>query len=110
MKWIKRFLIFVAAIIAQFLLVFSVTSANYFIKGDFTRTNKYVKTEIQIKKPEEVKKQIEKKKPIRKPKHKKSMSFSKNQVSFSMDFNAVGGSDGAVINDELVTGIRGAAL
>lgn len=108
MKWIKRFLIFVAALLSSFLLVFSVTLANYFIKGDFTRTNKYVKTEIQIKKPEEVKKQIEKKKPTRKPKRQKSTSRSpKSGPRFAMDLNAVGGSDGAVINDELVTGIRG---
>jgi protein TonB len=108
MKWIKRFLIFVAAIFSSFLLVFSVTLANYFIKGDFMRANKYVKTEIQIKKPEEVKKQIEKKKPTRKPKRQKSTSRSpKSGPRFAMDLNAVGGSDGAVINDELVTGIRG---
>ncbi len=108
MKWIKRFLIFVAALLSSFLLVFSVTLANYFIKGDFTRTNKYVKTEIQIKKPEEVKKQIEKKKPTRKPNRQKSTSRSpKSGPRFAMDLNAVGGSDGAVINDELVTGIRG---
>ncbi len=108
MKWIKRFLIFVAAIFSSFLLVFSVTLANYFIKGDFMRANKYVKTEIQIKKPEEVKKQIEKKKPTRKPNRQKSTSRSpKSGPRFAMDLNAVGGSDGAVINDELVTGIRG---
>lgn len=108
MKWIKRFLISVAAIFSSFLLVFSVTLANYFIKGDFMRANKYVKTEIQIKKPEEVKKQIEKKKPTRKPNRQKSTSRSpKSGPRFAMDLNAVGGSDGAVINDELVTGIRG---
>lgn len=108
MKWIKRFLIFVVAIFSSFLLVFSVTLANYFIKGDFMRANKYVKTEIQIKKPEEVKKQIEKKKPTRKPNRQKSTSRSpKSGPRFAMDLNAVGGSDGAVINDELVTGIRG---
>ena len=108
MKWIKRFLISVAAIFSSFLLVFSVTLANYFIKGDFIRANKYVKTEIQIKKPEEVKKQIEKKKPTRKPNRQKSTSRSpKSGPRFAMDLNAVGGSDGAVINDELVTGIRG---
>lgn len=108
MKWIKRFLIFVAATFSSFLLVFSVTLANYFIKGDFMRANKYVKTEIQIKKPEEVKKQIEKKKPTRKPNRQKSTSRSpKSGPRFAMDLNAVGGSDGAVINDELVTGIRG---
>lgn len=108
MKWIKRFLIFVAAIFSSFLLVFSVTLANYFIKGDFMRANKYVKTEIQIKKPEEVKKQIEKKKPTRKPNRQKSTSRSpKSGPRFSMDLNAVGGADGAAINDELVTGIRG---
>jgi len=108
MKWIKRFLVFIAAVLSSFLLVFSVTLANYFIKGDLMRANKYVKTEIQIKKPEEVKKQIEKKKPTRKPNRQKSTSRSpKSGPRFSMDLNAVGGSDGAVINDELITGIRG---
>ncbi len=108
MKWVKKFLFLIVAILSSFLLVFSVTLANFFIKGDLMRANKYVKTEIQIKKTEEVKKQIEKKKPTRKPNRQKSTSRSpKSGPRFSMDLNAVGGSDGAVINDELVTGIRG---
>ena len=108
MKWVKKFLFLIVAILSSFLLVFSVTLANFFIKGDLMRANKYVKTEIQIKKTEEVKKQIEKKKPTRKPNRQKSTSRSpKSGPRFSMELNAVGGSDGAVINDELVTGIRG---
>ena len=108
MKWVKKFLVLLVAVLSSFLLVFSVTLANFLIKGELFRTRQYVKTEIQIKKPEEIKKQIEKKKPTRKPNRQKSTTRSpKSGPRFSMDLSAFGGTDGAVINQELVTGIRG---
>ena len=75
-KFLKRFSILLAAILASMVLVFSVTMANLFLTGKIFHEKKFVKTEVSVKKVEEVEKKIEKKRTARKPNRQKSNSRS----------------------------------
>lgn len=108
MKLFKRFTVLSVAILSSLALVFSVTIANLFLNGKMFHEKKFVKTEVAVKKTEEVEKKVEKKKPSRKPNRQKSNSRSpKAGPRMAMNLGAVGGSGGAVINEELVSDFRG---
>ena len=110
-RFLKRFTILLAAILASLVLVFSVTMANLFLNGKVFHERKFVKTEVAIKKIEEVEKKIEKKHTARKPNRQKSNSRSpKAGPRFAMNLGAVTGSNGATISDELVADFRGNAM
>jgi protein TonB len=110
-KFLKRFTILLAAILASMVLVFSVTMANLFLTGKIFHEKKFVKTEVSVKKVEEVEKKIEKKRTARKPNRQKSNSRSpKAGPRFAMALGAVSGTAGAAINSELVADFRGGAL
>lgn len=108
LKLFKRFTVLSVAILSSLALVFSVTIANLFLTGKMFHEKKFVKTEVAVKKTEEVEKKVEKKKPSRKPNRQKSNSRSpKAGPRMAMNLGAVGGSGGAVINEELVSDFRG---
>ena len=110
-KFLKRFSILLAAILASMVLVFSVTMANLFLTGKIFHEKKFVKTEVSVKKVEEVEKKIEKKRTAHKPNRQKSNSRSpKAGPRFAMALGAVSGTAGAAINSELVADFRGGAL
>lgn len=108
LKLFKRFTVLVVAILSSLMLVFSVTVANLFLNGKMFHEKKFVKTEVAVKKVDEVEKKVEKKKPSRKPNRQKSNSRSpKAGPRMAMNLGTVGGSGGAVINEELVADFRG---
>lgn len=108
LKLFKRFTVLTVAVLSSLLLVFSVTIANLFLTGNVFHEKKFNKTEVAVKKTEEVEKKVEKKKPARKPNRQKSNSRSpKAGPRLAMNLGAVGGTGGAVINEELVSDFKG---
>lgn len=107
-SFLKRILIFIAALLTSCLLVFSVTIANLMIKGDLFREKTYVKTEVKMVAPEQLQQKIKEPKPAKKPQRQKSNNRSpKSGPRFAMELGAIGGAGGALISTDLVSGISG---
>src|SRR5690554_453511 len=111
MKFLKRLLksllLLFFATLSSLILVFSVSLAHFFIKGEFSHLKKYTKTEVKVQKPEEIQKEIKPQKPQQKPKRQPSKNRSpKSGPRFSMDLSTIGATGGASINEELIKDIR----
>ena len=103
MKFFRKFIIFILAVLTSIFLVFSIPILNMLVKGNFKSEKTYAKTEIKTINPEKPPDVPKPKETTRKPNRQTVNSRTpKAGPRFAMNLDVVGGSDGAVAPNELV--------
>ncbi|MCK9183471.1 MAG: energy transducer TonB [Fibrobacteraceae bacterium] len=102
--FLKRFFLIIAATVASFVLVFSVTVANLFIKGGFFKERTYRTTEVRTVPPPQIKDRPKVKEAPRRPKMAKANHRSpKAGPQFAMDLSVADfAGEGAMVPSEFV--------
>jgi protein TonB len=103
MKFFRKFIIFIVAIITSVFLVFSIPVLNMLIKGNFKAAKTYSKTEVKTINAEKPPEPPKPKEATRKPNRQTANSRTpKAGPRFAMNLDVVGGSGGAVAPYEII--------